>query len=203
MRCPECSTEGWRVLPLTVGAHVKEGLWSKIKGDFYFCSLESCEVVYFNEQTVFRKGELKTRVGVKEREEPKPVCYCNRVTEKMLLEAAENFGKEKAVEITGAGKGKWCVVTNPSGRCCHWHLERLGFPVGCEKKAAKRVEIKLDGLTCMGCVSAVKAALEEAGANVVEIGLDRAVVEVDEEAELQKLVEAVEGAGYSARLEKR
>lgn len=198
MNCPKCATEGWKVQLLTVGAHVREELWDRVRGEFYFCPSPDCDVVYFGSE-VFGIADLKTRVGWKVKAEPKPVCYCNRVTEKALMDAVEKFGREKALEVTGAGKGKWCVVTNPSGRCCHWQLEKLGFPVKADKEVKKRVELKLQGLTCMGCVSAVKAALEEAGARVIEVGLERAVVEVDEGAELESLVRAVKDAGYSAK----
>ncbi len=197
MRCPACGNEGWRVLPLTVGAHVKEELWSKVRGELYFCLSPHCDVVYYGSE-VFRLGDLKTRVGLKVKEEPKPVCYCNRVTERALMDAAKSFGKEKALEITRAGKGRWCVVTNPSGRCCEWHLKRLGFPVGDDRSEGKRVELKLDGLTCMGCVSAVRAALESAGARVMEISMDKAVIET--EIDPEKLVKAVKDAGYSAKI---
>jgi copper chaperone CopZ len=200
MKCPNCKSDGWRVLPLTVGVHVKEEFWGKVDGNFYFCPHEDCEVVYFNEKEIFTKKHLKTRVGLKEREEPKPVCYCNRVTEEVLMDAAEKYGKERALEVTGAGKGKWCVVTNPSGRCCEWYLHKLGFSVRSEERERKRLELMLKGLTCTGCVSAVKAALEESGAKVVEVGLERAVIEVDESESEEKFVEAVKRAGYWAKV---
>jgi len=195
MQCPECKNKGWKVLPLTVGAHVKEELWDKVNGEFFFCPSPDCDVIYYGTH-VFRLGELKTRVGLKVKDEPKPVCYCNRVTERALIETAEKFGKEKALEITEAGKGGWCIVTNPSGRCCEWYLKKLGFQVESERGGAKGVE--LSGLTCMGCVSAVKAALESAGARVAEINLERAVVEID--GDPQKLIKAVKEAGYTAKI---
>jgi hypothetical protein len=33
-------------------------------------------VVYFSLDVTFRKPDLKVRVGIKEREDPIPLCYC-------------------------------------------------------------------------------------------------------------------------------
>jgi hypothetical protein len=127
--CKECGSGGMKVLPLTLGVHVKEIYWERIDDDFYFCPSESCNVVYFNNKSdvYLRKSDVKTKVGIKEKKEPKPLCYCNRVTERDLLKAMKKFGSfEKALDETKAGKGKWCVVTNPSGRCCEWYLRNYG-----------------------------------------------------------------------------
>jgi len=128
-RCRICGSEGWKVLPITLGNHLKEEYWGLIDSDFHFCPSPECDVVYFNNVSgvYFRKSELRRRVGIKEKDEPKPVCYCNRVTERDLLAALRESGSfEKALEITGAGKGGWCIITNPSGRCCEWHLRNYG-----------------------------------------------------------------------------
>lgn len=62
-----------------------------------------------------------------------------------------------------------------------------------------RVELELSGLSCGHCVMRVRKALEEAGAKVEEIVLDRAVIEIPE-GDVERFVKAVERAGYKARV---
>jgi|Deesub1362A_J573_1020465.scaffolds.fasta_scaffold01398_7 copper chaperone CopZ len=63
----------------------------------------------------------------------------------------------------------------------------------------RRVRIELYGLSCAGCVSAVRTALEKAGAKVIRIDLSEAEIEVGDE-DVQKYLQAVKMAGYGARV---
>ncbi len=63
-----------------------------------------------------------------------------------------------------------------------------------------RVKLELFGLSCAGCVSVVKAALENAGAKVKEISLNEAEIEIGEGEDVEKYLRAVRDAGYEARL---
>jgi copper chaperone CopZ len=63
----------------------------------------------------------------------------------------------------------------------------------------KKVVLRLSGLTCMGCVANVKAALEKAGAKEVEVTLDKAEFLAEEES-VQKFIDAVKESGYGAEL---
>ena len=45
-------------------------------------------------------------------------------------------------------------------------------------RGTKIVELELKGLTCTGCISEVKAALENVGAKVIKIDLERAEIEI-------------------------
>ena len=48
---------------------------------FGFCDAPHCDVVYVGtDGTLIRKDRLRTRVGVKETEDPIPVCYCFGLT---------------------------------------------------------------------------------------------------------------------------
>ena len=51
-----------KVLPLTLGVHVKEIYWGRMDNNFYFYPSESCDVAYF------RKSDIKTRMGIKEKD---------------------------------------------------------------------------------------------------------------------------------------
>ena len=215
--CKRCGGEGMKVVPLTLGAHLRAEDWNKIDGSFYFCPSRECEVVYFSNSSgiYFTKGEVKTRVGIKEKEEPKPLCYCNRVTEEMLrraiLEEKCCSSVEEVQKVTRAGRGRWCVVTNPSGRCCEWYLkdiisemlEKVSPKQRREKeKMLRKLTLEITGMTCPGCASVVQGALESAGAREARVSFaaSRAEVQVDEGTDVEELVRAVRQAGYGARL---
>jgi len=61
-----------------------------------------------------------------------------------------------------------------------------------------RIELELFGLSCGHCVMRVRKVLEKSGAKVVEITMDRAVIEAD--GDVERFVKAVEDAGYRARV---
>ncbi|NOZ59760.1 MAG: hypothetical protein GXO66_09350 [Euryarchaeota archaeon] len=206
-----------KVLPLTLGAHLPAEHWDKIDRNFYFCPTRGCEVVYFNNRSgvYFTRAEVKTRVGIKEEAEPKPLCYCNRVTEEMLRRAILEEGCCSSIEEvqsrTGAGRGRWCVVTNPSGRCCEWYLKDIirEMLAGAEHRGGakrsgsmRRVVLEIGGMTCPGCAGVVQAALESAGAGEVRVSFreGRAEALLGEGAEVEELLRAVREAGYRARV---
>ena len=64
----------------------------------------------------------------------------------------------------------------------------------------RKVELKVEGMMCEHCVAAVKKALEGAGGHEVEVSLDegKATLEVGLITKDEKLVKAVEEAGYKA-----
>jgi Cu+-exporting ATPase len=64
-----------------------------------------------------------------------------------------------------------------------------------------KVVLELSGLSCGHCVMRVRKALEEAGAKVEEITLDRAVIEAPE-GDAERFVKAVEAVGYGASVKR-
>lgn len=59
--------------------------------------------------------------------------------------------------------------------------------------------LKVNGMTCMHCVGAVKKALERVpGAETVEVSLEKAQAVVTGDADVQAMVAAVKEEGYSA-----
>lgn len=60
------------------------------------------------------------------------------------------------------------------------------------------VKLELYGLSCGACVKAVRKALESVGAKVIKLNTKEALVEFDDDAE--KLIKAVEDAGYEAKV---
>ncbi|MGY0394746.1 MULTISPECIES: heavy-metal-associated domain-containing protein [unclassified Fusobacterium] len=57
--------------------------------------------------------------------------------------------------------------------------------------------VKIDGMGCMHCVNSVKTALEALeGVEVLEVKIGEATVEIAEDYDFNKIVEALDDAGY-------
>ena len=62
--------------------------------------------------------------------------------------------------------------------------------------------LKVTGMTCMHCVSAVKKALEQVpGVETAEVSLEKAQAVVTGEADIQAIVAAIKEEGYSAEVQ--
>ncbi|MDI6907972.1 MAG: (2Fe-2S)-binding protein [Thermoanaerobacterales bacterium] len=115
--CPVCGGAGQRVPVVTVRSLVREDLAAP-EGEYAICLAPGCPVVYFG-PALFRKGDLTVRVWFKEKDEPKPICYCKNVTEAEILahiRAGCCHTLEDIQRHTGADTGKQCAVKNPTGR---------------------------------------------------------------------------------------
>lgn len=77
-RGPICPLTGQATLPVdraTILGHVAVPVVPET--DFGFCDRPSCAVVYVGHNgTLISKDELRSRIGLKERIEPIPICYC-------------------------------------------------------------------------------------------------------------------------------
>jgi hypothetical protein len=122
-RCPACVKEGQRVEILTLKHHVKpEFLDTVERGAFNFCRTPTCDVVYFNaDGIVLRKPDVRTRIGLKETEDPVSICYCFGWTEKMAEDEIRATGKctipQRITAEVKAGNCA-CEIRNPQGSCC-------------------------------------------------------------------------------------
>jgi hypothetical protein len=90
---------------------------------YYFCAMPTCPIVYFSNEadSYFHKGDVKVRVGLKETEDPVPICYCFGFTEKMAHDEIRERGYSTIPDTiraeTKAGNCA-CEIRNPSGHCC-------------------------------------------------------------------------------------
>jgi len=123
-RCPICEQEGRTVQIFTVQALMKAESLSNIRdGDYLFCANADCSVVYYaaSADLVFQKESLKIRVGLKEKEAPRPVCYCFGYTIEDIQREIQETGKSTFEEVISnkieAGLCH-CEDANPEGRCC-------------------------------------------------------------------------------------
>jgi len=122
--CPDCGRRGWSVGHQTLTHVLKEPLVAELGGeDYHFCSTPDCDTVYFSaaSQQVFRRSNLKVRAGIKETEDPVPVCYCFGHTRASLWEEIERTGRSTVLNSikreVKAGRCE-CETKNPSGKCC-------------------------------------------------------------------------------------
>lgn len=119
--CPACGQKGKSVTTLTVKSLVRDHTRVPADGKYSFCRTPDCETVYFSDQVTFRKPELKVRVGLKEHEDPVPVCYCFEYTRADVRRDLVEMGKtdipDRVKSEVQAGFCA-CEVKNPSGSCC-------------------------------------------------------------------------------------
>ena len=125
--CPSTNTPTKPVGIVTVTRHAL--LPSSRETTFGFCDVPTCDVVYVGaDGTLIRKDQLRTRVGVKESEEPIPICYCFHFTAHQVAEDYRSHGRSTIrpyiQEQVRAGRCR-CEMTNPSGRCCLGDVGRV------------------------------------------------------------------------------
>ncbi|MCP5414604.1 MAG: cation transporter [Chromatiaceae bacterium] len=62
--------------------------------------------------------------------------------------------------------------------------------------------LKVNGMTCMHCVGAVKKALEQVpGVETAEVSLEKAQAVVTGDADVQTMVAAIKEEGYNAEVQ--
>lgn len=116
-RCPVNGKEYGSVGVKTILHHLIAP-WKKLLSSeiYYYCTDKDCDVVYFGQDdSVISKSELRTKVGIKEKEPDRTVCYCFGVSYSAAKAntIAVNFVKEKTKNSLCS-----CETSNPSGRCC-------------------------------------------------------------------------------------
>lgn len=136
--CPRCGQPGQPVALKTLKHQVKpEHLETVEIGSFRFCRTATCEVVYFNDSgVVLTKADVRQRIGLKETEDPVPLCYCFGFTGAMVREELHITGRctipQRITAEIKAGNCA-CETRNPQGSCC------LGNITATLKKAMKVV----------------------------------------------------------------
>lgn len=96
---------------------------------YYFCDAPDCDTVYVSAlgDHLIAKDQLSVRVGIKETEDPIPLCYCFDYDRKAVREDIRSKGATDIPKIiterVKAGECH-CEVTNPSGTCCLGNVYR-------------------------------------------------------------------------------
>lgn len=123
-QCRVCGQKARRVKRSTMESLLEEVALARLEDhSYYFCATPACPIVYFSNEACssFHKDDLKVRVGLKESQDPIPICYCFGFTEKMVLDEIRARGNstipDRIREEVKAGNCA-CEVKNPSGNCC-------------------------------------------------------------------------------------
>jgi hypothetical protein len=118
------------VEPITLKALLRPDALAQFENAvYYFCPAPACPVLYFANEvgSLYRKEDLKVRVGLKEPDDPIPICYCFGHTRAGAWEEIRRTGRSSLVaSITAhvqAGRCA-CEVNNPSGTCCLGEVSR-------------------------------------------------------------------------------
>ncbi len=121
--CPVCHQKGRAVGLQTVQAIAKSDVEVRDNPNPYrFCRTPDCPVVYFGEDgQQIDKSQVRVRVGIKETENPIPVCYCFGFTEGDICSDIRAMGMTRIPNKIRAevkvGNCE-CEIKNPSGSCC-------------------------------------------------------------------------------------
>jgi hypothetical protein len=102
------------------------------EGEYRFCASPDCPVVYFSREHTFTTGDLRVRVGMKEKDDSIPICYCFGFSEQSIREEIVAKGNTAIPQrIRSLIKERMCACEerNPSGVCC----------LGAVVKAARRL----------------------------------------------------------------
>ena len=124
---PTCPMNGQTTKPVgrkTVESLIKSEIRSALTPQpYYFCDAPDCDTVYVSAlgDHVLTKDMLTVRVGIKETEDPIPLCYCFGYDRKAVREDIRLKGDTDIQKIitqrVKAGECR-CEETNPSGGCC-------------------------------------------------------------------------------------
>jgi hypothetical protein len=115
--CPENNKQFIAVPYSTVLHHVKDP-WKLTPKEqaYYFCDDPDCDVVYFGyDNSIIRKDQLCTKIGIKESSGDALVCYCFGVSNSEAKK--DDQAKAFVIEQTKQSLCS-CSTYNPSGRCC-------------------------------------------------------------------------------------
>ena len=123
--CPQCGVPSNRsAQAVTLKVLLKgpgQGLVSL--PEYRICLSQACPVVYFDPGSgaVFTKDQVSVRVGFKETDAPRSLCYCFDHSWESLQKEWLGTGQSTAVDSireSMRSTGCRCEETNPIGICC-------------------------------------------------------------------------------------
>jgi Zinc binding domain len=121
--CPVCGQVGRQVSDATIRAMLDPAHLERLLPlERRFCRTPSCDVLYYGpDGRSVRKQDAGVRVGLKETEDPIPLCYCfgfsRADVEREHAEAGSCTIPARIATEIRAGHCA-CEVKNPSGACC-------------------------------------------------------------------------------------
>jgi len=127
--CPSCGNIGRVVGDKTIQAILEPAQALSLLADGRrFCGTPSCATVYYGDGgRAVTKGEVPIRVGLKEREDPIPLCYCFGFSvadaRREILETGRCTIPARIKAEVRAGQCS-CEIKNPAGNCCLGEVNR-------------------------------------------------------------------------------
>ena len=123
--CRMCGGKGKAVKPVTIESLLTEDALVRVSNPdgFRFCLTPSCEVAYYRPGTEerFLRQDVRVRIGLKETDSPRPVCYCfDHTVEEIEADVATTGTSripDEIVDKCRQGLDR-CPTTNPKGSCC-------------------------------------------------------------------------------------
>jgi hypothetical protein len=128
--CLNCGRASRPITRKTMLLMLKPELFDLLgEGEYRFCSDPECRIVYFTEGggANFTTEHLRVRVGLKERVDPIPLCYCFGFELKDAREEIRRTGQTSIPQrIAALIKDGMCACTamNPAGACCLGEVTR-------------------------------------------------------------------------------
>lgn len=120
--CSSCNGQSRPVTLRTMLLMLKPGLFEQVgENQYRFCVSPDCAVVYFSRARSFTTGDLRVRVGLKEKDGLIPLCYCFGFNEQDLQAEIKTEGHTSIPQrIAAFTKERMCACEerNPSGACC-------------------------------------------------------------------------------------
>jgi len=115
IKCPHCTYVAKGVLEKTLNHLLKDDIKLKLQklNGFHFCKNELCDIVYFKENQILMKNDIKIKLD--------KVCYCFNWSEEKIETEINNTGKSSAlddIKYKMKNQGCACEILNPSGSCC-------------------------------------------------------------------------------------
>jgi len=133
LACLSCNGTSRPVTRRTMLLMLKPECFDQVgESQYRFCASPACPVVYFSRERSFTIGDLRVRVGLKEKDGPIPLCYCFGFDEEDLrreIKAAGNTTIPQRISALIKERMCACEERNPSGACC----------LGAVTQAAKRL----------------------------------------------------------------
>lgn len=128
--CVSCGRASRPVTRKTMLLMLKPALFGRVSdSDYRFCFDPDCRVVYFTEGegANFTADDLRVRVGLKERADPMPLCYCFGFDEADARREIAATGRctipQRISALIKQGMCA-CPARNPSGACCLGEVNR-------------------------------------------------------------------------------
>ncbi len=129
--CDKCQGQGRPVSRKTVLLMLKpDFLEQAMHGNYRFCAVPDCPIVYFDEEgnQRFTIDDLRVRVGPKVTEDPIPLCYCFGFDESHIRNDLSRTGTttipQRISQLIREGLCA-CESRNPSGVCCLGEVNRI------------------------------------------------------------------------------